>query len=324
MDLPKQGNGPIFVVGAPRSGTTLLQYMLRSHPRISLPTSESHFFIPLYRNQASFGDLEQVENVRRVLGEMHRISADFLETNLHGMHFDLESLAEELHAEGRHTVQGIIAGLFEKNARGESKARWGDKTPYYVLHMPKLLEWFPDAQIIHLIRDGRDCALSMFERKHDFKVYNTYFAAKYWQHYVDTGRELGSRLGANTYMEVRYEDMLADPVAATRRICEFLGEEYSDSLVNYNKSREVGKTPLLQKPIQKENAQKWRTKMSPWQVKVFESAAGDTLSRFNYDVNTSAETLPLPLRAMYRLDNNVMSWLYRNVRKLSRRCRRRI
>lgn len=307
---------PIFVVGAPRSGTTLLQYMLRSHPRISFPTSESHFFIPLYRNQASFGDLKQVENVRRVLGEMYRINADFLETNLHGMHFDIDSLAGELHAEGRHTVQGIITGLFEKNARGEGKARWGDKTPYYVLHMPKLLDWFPNAKIIHLIRDGRDCALSMFERKHDFRVYNTYYAAKYWQHFVDTGREVGSRLGANTYMEIRYEDMLADPVAAARRICEFLGEEYSDRVVNYNKSREAGKTPLLQKPIQKENAQKWRSRMSPWQVRVFESAAGDTLSRCNYDVQTSAKPLPLPLRAMYRLHNNVVTRLFRNVRKL--------
>lgn len=134
MDLPKQCNGPIFVVGAPRSGTTLLQYMLRSHPRISLPTSESHFFIPLYRNQASFGDIKQVENVRRVLGEMHRISADFLETNLHGMQFNIDSLAGELHAEGRHNVQGIIAGLFEKNARRGQGKVGGQNTLLCVAH----------------------------------------------------------------------------------------------------------------------------------------------------------------------------------------------
>lgn len=157
----------------------MLQYRLRNHPHISLPTGESHFFIPLYRNLESFGDLRQVDNIRRVLQAMHEQSRDFLETDLHGVKFDVDRLARELHAEGRHTMPAIISGLFEKNARGEGKSRWGDKTPYYVMHLPKLLEWFPDAQIVHLIRDGRDVALSLFGRQHDFSVYNTYFAAEY-------------------------------------------------------------------------------------------------------------------------------------------------
>lgn len=67
-----QNNGPIFIVGSPRSGTTLLQYRLRNHSRISLPTGESHFFIPLYRNQHKFGDLGYVENVRSVLEAIYQ------------------------------------------------------------------------------------------------------------------------------------------------------------------------------------------------------------------------------------------------------------
>lgn len=308
MPAMSSKNGPIFIVGAPRSGTTLLQYMMRSHPRLSLPTGESHFFIPLYRNAEKYGDLSRLENVRAVLDAMHRQSADFLDTDLHGMKFDAAALAEELHREGRCTMPAIISGLFEKNARGEGKVRWGDKTPYYVLHLPKILEWFPDAQIIHLIRDGRDCALSLFERKHDFGVYNTYHAAKYWQQYVEAGCESGRKLGSSVYLEVRYEDMLVDQAAVMRRICDFLHEEFSDSLVNYKKSGEAGKTPLLQKPIQKDNAQKWRTKMTPWQIKVFESAAGDTLAQNGYELLTSAKRFALPLRALFRLHNKVVAW----------------
>ena len=90
----KPGDGPIFIVGAPRSGTTLLQYMLRSHPRISLPTGESHFIVPLYRNTAMFGDLTKIENVRAVLVEMYRRSADFLDTDLHGLKFDIDGCAK--------------------------------------------------------------------------------------------------------------------------------------------------------------------------------------------------------------------------------------
>lgn len=205
---PTTHTGPVFIVGAPRSGTTLLQYRLRNHPRISLPTGESHFFIPLYRNQHQFGDLSHLENVRSVLEAMYRQNREFLETDLHGLQFDIDNLARELHAEHRQTIPSIITGLFEKNARGEGKARWGDKTPYYVLHIPKLLEWFPNAQIVHLIRDGRDVALSLMGRKHDFRIYNAYCAAEYWKRYVDQGREFGQALNKDCYYEIRYEDLL--------------------------------------------------------------------------------------------------------------------
>ena len=305
--MNRSKNGPIFIVGAPRSGTTLLQYMLRSHPRISLPTGESQFMIPLYRNAAKFGDLRQLENVREVLQEMYRISANFLDTDLPGMRFNIETLSRELQAQGRDTIPKIIAGLFEKNAHGEGKARWGDKTPYYVLHLRTIKEMFPNAQIIHVIRDGRDCALSMFGRKYDLDIYNTYHAAKYWQQYVETGQAIGQELGSDAYYEIRYEDILADPVGAMRKICVFLEEEYNDSLVNFKKSSEPGKTPLLQKTIQRDNAEKWRRLMTPWQIRVFESAAGDILVRNEYPVVTRAKPLSILLRAAYRMHNRIVT-----------------
>lgn len=304
-------NGPIFIVGAPRSGTTLLQYMMRSHPRLSLPTGESHFFIPLYRNAEQFGDLTRIENIRAILESMYRQSAEFLDTDLHGIKFDIAALAEEFHRENRSTMPAIISGLFEKNARGEGKVRWGDKTPYYVLHIPKLMEWFPNAQIIHLIRDGRDCALSLFARKHDFGVYNVYHAAKYWQQYVEVGCETGRQYGPDRYMEVRYEDLLGDQTAVMHKICDFLREDFTDALVNYKKAGQAGKTPLLQKSLQKDNSEKWRSKMSPRQIRIFESAAGDTLQHHGYELMTSAKRLFLPIRILFRLHNSVISWLNR-------------
>jgi hypothetical protein len=302
---------PIFIVGAPRSGTTLLQYMLRSHPRICLPTGESHFIIPLYRNAESFGDLSQLANIRKVLAEMYRVSPSFLDTDLHGLHFDIDALAEEFHADERASLPAIITGLFEKNARGEGKIRWGDKTPYYVLHLPKLLEWFPDAQFIHMLRDGRDCALSLIARKHDFGIYNSYCAAKYWQQYVEVGQELGQGLGSDVYFEMRYEDLLADPKAALQRICVFLDEAFDDAILNFKKSGEAGKTPLLQARVQADNAGKWRTTMHPLQLRVFESAAGDTLARLGYPLETSGKKMPLPVRAAFRGHNFATAAFFR-------------
>ncbi len=303
--------GPIFIVGAPRSGTTLLQYILRSHPQISLPTGESHFFIPLYRNADKYGDLSKRENIRAVLEAMYRQSADFLDTDLHGVKFDIEKLADEFHSEKRFSMQFIIAGLFEKNAILEGKVRWGDKTPYYVFHIPKLLEWFPNGQIIHLIRDGRDVALSLFGRRYDFSVYNTYFAAKYWQQYVDMGHACGACLPESTYLEIRYEDILRDQRAEMLKICHFLGEDFSESLLNFKKAGQAGKTPLVQKDVQPANAEKWRRRMSKRQIRIFESAAGDTLSSFGYPVINDIKPLPLVLRAAYRAHNKALQLKHR-------------
>lgn len=319
MQPSKNGDAPIFIVGAPRSGTTLLQYMLRSHPRISLPTGESHFIVPLCENPSTFGDLSRKENVRRLLDEMHRRNAEFLETDLHGIRFDVENLAAELSREGRRSPQAVIAGLFEKNARGEGKVRWGDKTPYYVLHLPRIVEWFPGAQIIHLIRDGRDCALSLLNRKHDFSVYNVYHAAKYWRHFVDLGQTQGPALGPERYIEIRYEDLVAEPKKTMLRICAFLHEDYVDTLVDYAKAKQAGKTPLLQRPVQAENAGKWRTQMSPRQIGVFESAAGSTLARLGYPLTTRARELPLLLRAAFRGHNRLLAAMHRGARMPSLR-----
>lgn len=314
MSEPDSHSGPIFIVGAPRSGTTMLQYMLRSHPRLSLPTGESHFFIPLHRRAAEFGDLSARANIRKVLEAMYTQSAEFLETDLHGLRFDIERLADDLHSEGRHTVRDIVAGLFEKNAAGEGKARWGDKTPYYVLQLPRIFDWFPDAQVIHLIRDGRDVALSLFARAHDFAVYNTYHAAKYWEQYVTVGAEHGRKLGPERYMELRYEDILDDQRGSMSRVCDFLGEEFQESVIDFKKAGNAGKTPLVQESVRQANQEKWRKKMTQRQIEVFESAAGSTLKAFGYRTVTDCHSLPLAIRAAFRLHNKIRKKAARIIR----------
>jgi hypothetical protein len=303
---------PLFIVGAPRSGTTLLQYILRSHPSLSLPTGESHFIVPLYRTAATYGDLREVANVRKVLAAMEVQSAEFLYTDLHGLRFDSEKLAQEFVAEGRHTMREIVSGLFEKNAAGEGKKRWGDKTPYYVLHLPLLLDWWPKAQFIHLIRDGRDVVLSMFNRRHDFGLYNTYCAAKEWQRYVEIGHALGQQISKDQYLEVRYEDLICDPRATLQTLCAFLREPYTEALLYYKKAGQAGKTPLLQKPLDPSNREKWRQAMSPWQIRTFEAAAGETLVRFGYPLLTSAKPLSFFLRAGFRLHQALACRWYQN------------
>ncbi len=307
--LPPQS--PVFIVGAPRSGTTLLQYMLRSHPSLSLPTGESHFIVPYYRDAAHYDDLSSVESLRALLADMRQRNREFIETDLHGIAFNENHLSQQFFAEGRRGVRDVLTGLFEKNAAGEGKPRWGDKTPYYVLHLPKLLEWWPDAQIVHVIRDGRDVALSLLARQHDFGVYNTYFAAKYWEHYVEVGHATGSRLSPSRYLEIRYEDLIRTPHATLEEVCAYLNIPFSENVVDFKKSGMAGKTPLLQQPVQASNAEKWRSAMSAPQIRIFEGAVGPTLQRFHYPLTTSARRHPLPLRAAWRWHNALAAQWHR-------------
>ncbi|GAB4366773.1 MAG: sulfotransferase [Methylohalobius crimeensis] len=315
MNQTTVSENPFFIVGAPRSGTTLLQYMLRSHRNLSLPTGESHFFVPLYRNRDKFGDLGTKANIRRVLEVMYRQSAEFLDTDLHGIRFDIERLTDDFHREGRDTIPLILSGLYEKNAAGEGKRRWGEKTPYYVLQMPLILEMFPGARFIHLIRDGRDVLLSLFGRRDDFGVYNSYYGAKYWEYYVATGQHLGRQLGPAQYLEIRYEDLVRDPGPVVRRILDFLEEPFDPAVINFRKSGEPGKTPLLQRGLQSDNLGKWRKKLNRRQLLLFEGAAGTLLYVNGYSLTTHARPTPFPIRIASRFHN---AWVRKYRRWLTR------
>jgi len=286
----ENNNSPIFIVGAARSGTTLLQYMLRSHPDISLPTAESHFFIPFYKKRNSFGDLEKEGNIQLLLEEIYQSKQSFFDNDVHGIKFDAKVLAKTFHQQKISTLPEIISGIFLENAHAEDKKRWGDKTPYYILHLDTILEMFPDAQIIHLIRDGRDCAISMLERKWDLKIFNTYHAAYIWDRYVTKGKNFGSK-HPESYFEIRYEDILNQPEASIKRLCDFLKIEFNDSVINFKKSDGSGKTALLTKPLKKSNQAKWKSKMTKKQLAIFESLAGNTLKSSGYELTSNSPSI---------------------------------
>ncbi len=273
---------PVFIVGAARSGTTLLQYMLRSHPELSLPTGESHFFIPFQQRSAQYGDLTIKPNLHRLLVDIYEFKRPFFEEEFHGLRYDTEWLTGRLHAAGCTSFADVVSALFQLNALGEGKHRWGDKTPYYILHLDTLLEMFPNAKVVHIVRDGRDCALSMLQRKWDLKIFNTYHAAYLWNRYVTAGRRFGEKR-PERYFEFRYEDMLSEPEPVMERLCGFLGIEFSHAVINYKKTTVPGKTPLLTQPLKKDNTAKWKKTMPKQQVRVFEAMAGDTLSACGYE-----------------------------------------
>ncbi|MGL5853436.1 MAG: sulfotransferase family protein [Phycicoccus sp.] len=191
---------PIFIVGCQRSGTTMLRLMLDSHPRISCGP-ETRFlegFEPIltddWKRLSQYGFSEE-EWVRRIRGFFEGVQADY--------------------------------------ARSRGKQRWADKTPRYALNLPLVLRIFPDAQIVHVIRDPRDVAVSHRKR---FGYWSCVKSTVKWPRYVGTARAAARELPADTYREVRYEQLVADPGPTLRDLLDWLGEPWDPAVLEFDKA----------------------------------------------------------------------------------------
>lgn len=185
-----------------------------------------------------------------------------------------------------------IGAIFEAYAALHGKSRWGDKTPLYMQYLPLLERLFADALYVHLIRDGRDAALSFLAvpagiMTEGFGHPRTAagFACQ-WATEVHAARELGARVGPGRYLEVRYEALVADAGAELRRICDFAGLAFEDTMLDY-----VGHTDAARKEHQhrlneppRVGVRDWRTEMAATDRTAFEAIAGETLALLGYEV----------------------------------------
>ncbi|QXJ24093.1 sulfotransferase [Actinomadura graeca] len=213
---------PIFVLGCPRSGMALLRLMLDAHHRIAMP-ADTRFLLPAYTARCEFGDLRVREN-RHALAEW---IIGRRETRFRTLGLDPAEVIEEIVA-GPPTLGSALALVFRAHARRHGKPRWGDARPSYSRHVGPLLRMFPDAQFVHLIRDGRDCVASLEEAP--WYRQDVHHAIAAWREAIDTGRRLAARLDYDAYYEIQYERLVADPADELIRLCGFLGEEFDPAM----------------------------------------------------------------------------------------------
>ena len=215
--------GPIFVIGCPRSGTTLLTLMLSAHSRIAIPP-ETRFLLPVFRRRRSFGDLTDKGNRRRLARTLVRPKG----TKFRHLGLDRERVKKGVGA-GPPTIGSALGAVYRAYAAEQGKPRWGDKQPTYFRNVDVLRELFPDAVFVHLVRDGRDCVASLKGMRwwHQGIV----GAAATWVHSVDCARRAQQRLPAERFLQVRYEDLVADPRAELERLCAFLGEGFEEEML---------------------------------------------------------------------------------------------
>lgn len=254
--------------------------MLNAHPEVALPP-ESRFIIELYPGT---DDIE----VERFL-EGLRTHRQFGTWNL-----PLDAVAAELPDSGEVPYATAAAAPYRAFAKGQGKERWGDKTPRYVENIPLLARLWPEARFIHLVRDGRNVALSFADVPFGPKTIGR--AARLWSERVRAGIEAGAALG-DRYMEIRYEDLVHGPEAGARRIAGFVGLDYNPAMLEYTKRSAAQVLPraskynphVTEEPIAQTRS--WETDMPEAQVAVFEAIGGDLLKRFGYPVRHAEPSL---------------------------------
>jgi hypothetical protein len=273
---------PIFVMGCPRSGTTLLQLMLHSHPRIALP-SETRFLLTGYHHRRRFGDLTDPAR-RRALAQW---IVGRKETNFSDLGLDGERVIEEIVA-GPPTLGSAFGIVFRAYARRFGKPRWGDKRPAYLQNLHVINHLFPNAQIVNIVRDGRDCVASLKEMP--WNRMDIYRSMWVWTRGIDYGRRAERELGPASYHEVGYERLVADPVTELGRLGAFLGEEFDEAMLSpAAAARHVlpqrdSWHPLTHAPVTGARVGSWAERLEPWEVSLCEAVMGSRLRSLGYEL----------------------------------------
>ena len=292
------GGPPVLILGVRRSGTTLLRVMLDRHSQLAVP--DESYFVP----QLADRHLRRVDP-DEFLDDLRRLNT------LAEWDVPLDKVHERLTPD--MPIGTAIATVYAVYAAERGKARWGDKTPMYMQNLRLLERLFPDARFVHLIRDGRDAALSFLEMPRGL-VTETWMHprtpadfASQWRTEVAAARRLGRRVGPR-YLEVRYEELVGDVEAVLRRICEFAGLDYEPSMADYAGNVDVSTKPHQQRLRQPPTAgvRNWRTQMSVEDVAAFDRVAGDLLGELGYESSQRPDTAGRLRRASY--GSRALAW----------------
>jgi hypothetical protein len=294
---------PVFVLGHPRSGTSLTCRLLLDHLGINFGT-ESQFIVRLYQRLDRYGDLHDDRRLRHLFEDISK--ERFFERTRHNFGFCLD-IHRAMRAMEERTYAGALRAIFGQFAASQGLVRWGDKTPEYSRHLPLFRRLFPDAQYVHVVRDGRRVAVSML--KTGFGAKTALEAAKEWTHCVERIQRFGQEMPPDQFLEIRYEDLIAEPVHTMARVAEFLGVVGHETAVASLRER-------LRAQVRQDGAHGQSGFWTRRELECFEAIAGEQLAALGYQLDFPArprrigtvETALWRARGAYRRLRNPQYW----------------
>jgi hypothetical protein len=305
-----RSKAPVFVLGCGRSGTTLLYHMLLSAGNFAVYRTESNAINLL---EPRFGDLSIRRNKEKLM-EAWLGSKLFERSGL-----DAPAITAKVMAECRNGGD-FLRTIMGEIARQQNVERWADCTPEHLLHLARIKETIPEALIIHIIRDGRDVALSTAKLGYVRRAWwdrtpSVMVAGLYWEWMVRKGREEGRRLGAD-YTEVRFEELISDPHSTLAKLGDFIGQE-----LDYDQVLKAGIGSVREPNTSFNDAPKeafnplgrWRTGFTPDDLATFEALVGGTLEELGYELGSDRKRANHArlkrMKAIYRTYFDSKLWL---------------
>ena len=274
--------------------------MLDAHPQLAIPP-ETGFVLPLARRRWSWPS-----GVGRARFLRHVTTApcwpDF--------HLERDHLHAAVDALPRFTLAAGVRTFYELYAARFGKSRWGDKTPLYGPAIGAIGALLPEARFVHIIRDGRDVAVSLrplwFAPASDMPT-----LARYWTGLIARTRRAATRVPH--YLEVRYESLVAEPAPVLQRICAFLDLEFDAQLLTYHtrargrldehearlagdggvlvsKAARLAQQQRTAQPPDRSRVHRWRDELDETECDQFERHAGVWLETLGYPAGRAGRT----------------------------------
>ncbi len=280
------GEAPFFIFGAPRSGTSLLSRMLNQHSRLAVPFESQLFrywtpLLPLY------GDLREP-------GRCEALVDDILACPVIRKFSPVPQRRAVLATLPSRDFGGVVAGVLGAFAKSQGKTRWGEKSPYHAYHWNEIRSCFPRARVLHIVRDGRDTALSFLRARQGPKT--IFAAAQIWRRYLEQMQQIREHSEPAGFLELHYCELLDRPEKVLGEVFRFLGESYESDALEFHLDATPYETDAinaenLHRPLMSQNQQKWRREMSPRALEIFEAVAGETLQRHGYELSCPQRSL---------------------------------
>jgi hypothetical protein len=303
-----------FFVGSGRSGTTLIRAMFDSHPDMAVPDESN--FVPRFASAR--------ERYERTWGFA---SAVFLHDLFKQRWFRQSGLSREAAWEAFDSrppadLAAAIREVYALYARLHGKTRYADKTPNYVLHLPVLAELFPEARFVHVIRDGREVALSLLDV--GFGPRTMAQAALQWRERVGLGLAFSREVGPSRCRHVRYEELLDDPAGTVASLCDFVGLEFDPVMLRYFERADsivsggIYKYRSVHRPLTR-NLRDWRSQMSKTELALFEAIAGELLEQAGYERSIRSPSRQARVHARAGVLAATLRRAPKDVRKAARR-----
>lgn len=277
---------PIFLVGSQRSGTTLLRAMLTQSRSLHIPR-ETETIPAVSEYAADYGQFNHAYQRWFFIRDLQRSSATSRTDTFSAFDLSLEEAEAALLQAAPMDYAGAWRAIYTASAAKNGKARWGDKSPGYVMHVNWLANHFRDAVFVHIIRDPRDVVMSMRRAGWALSVRG---AAQWWRMRVMAGMSAGREIGNRRYLEVRYEDLIRDPSRELKAICKKVSLAYEERMLRYFRDPFLVNEGnrhlhmLLAEPVDPSRAYAWQREMPRRDVAEVETISADLMEKIGYEV----------------------------------------